>query len=58
MVKLTLQNFGGEIPRRDPAYLADNNATEASNLKLTGGTLRPLRGVTDEFTLPAASWSM
>ena len=44
MVKLTLQNFGGEIPRRDPAYLADNNATEASNLKLTGGTLRPAGG--------------
>ena len=23
-----------------------------------GGTLRPLRGVTEEFTLPASSWSM
>lgn len=51
MVKITLQNFGGEIPRRNPNYLPDNNATEASNVKLTGGTLRPMRdtGSMSEF---------
>ncbi len=58
MVKLTLQNFNGEIPRRDPNYLADNNAVEARNLKLTGGTLRPMRSVSPEFTLSAASFSL
>lgn len=58
MVKLTLQNFGGEIPRRDPNYLPDSNAVEASNLKLTGGTLRAMRGQSVEHELPAAAWSI
>lgn len=58
MVKITLQNFGGEIPRRDPNYLPDNNAVEASNLKLTGGTLRALRGVALETTLPSSCFSI
>lgn len=58
MVKITLQNFGGEIPRRDPNYLPDTNAVEARNLKLTGGTLRPMRSVALEFTLPSASFSL
>ncbi|UFM64243.1 hypothetical protein LOS78_01850 [Paracoccus sp. MA] len=58
MVRLTLQNFSGEIPRKDPAYLPDPNAVEASNLKLTGGTLRPMRTIAPEFTLPASSFSL
>ena len=58
MAKMMLQNFSGEIPRKDPAYLGDSNAEEASNLKLTGGTLRPLRTNQQVSTLPLSGWSL
>lgn len=58
MVKIALQNFSGEIPRRDANYLADNNAVQASNVKLTGGTLRALRDATLAETLTASAFSI
>ena len=58
MVKITLHNFGGEIPRRDSNYLPDSNAVEASNVKLTGGTLRPMRDTGSMQEFIEAMWSV
>lgn len=43
MTKITFMAFDGEIPRMDQHYLPESNALEARNVKLTSGTLRPLR---------------
>ena len=52
MVKIAFEGFDGEIPRADPHYLPEKNAVEARNVKLTGGTLRPLREPINTLTYP------
>lgn len=54
MVKIPFMAFDGEIPRMDQHYLPESNAQEARNVKLTRGTLRPLRAPLDVFTFPSA----
>ena len=44
MAKLTVQNFGGEIPRTSDTMLEQNDATLASNVRLYSGELRTWNG--------------
>lgn len=44
MAKILLQQFTGELPRTQVHYLPDNHAVVARNTKLTGGSIRPMRG--------------
>lgn len=55
MPKLTIQNFGGEVPRTSPRFLQDNDAVEATNVKLYSGTLRTWKGPVDQLQAPVAN---
>lgn len=44
MAKITLQSFNGELPRTQAHYLPEGMAVSARNSRLTGGSLRPIRG--------------
>lgn len=54
MAKLQLQQFTGELPRTQAHYLPDNHAVIARNAKLTGGSIRPMRGGALRQTFPTA----
>lgn len=54
MVKIPFMAFDGEIPRMDQHYLPESNAAEARNVKLTNGTLRPLRAPLDVHTFESS----
>lgn len=49
MARLTFQQFNGELPKVADHLLADGYATQATNARLTSGTLRPMRASTQSY---------
>lgn len=44
MTRISFQQFNGEIPRTQAHYLPEGMAVAAVNVRLSSGTLKPLRG--------------
>lgn len=44
MAKLAFQQFNGELPRTQAHFLPEGMAVTAANVRLSSGTLKPLRG--------------
>lgn len=54
MARLTFQQFNGELPKVADHLLADGYATQATNARLTSGTLRPMRASTQAHLFSSA----
>lgn len=55
MTKLKLEMFGGIVPRTSGTMLKDNEAQEATNVRLYSGELRPWRKPLDAYTPATAA---